>query len=115
MELIAPAHVDSPFRFAMPPPEKLPQPLLKLDEVAVGYGDVTVLKDIRINLFPGDRIGLLGPNGAGKSTFIKLLSGQLDAKGGEIVKAAIFVLAILPSTRLTSLTRLVTVGSPCPD
>ena len=87
MQQIAPAHVDSPFRFRLREPEKLPQPLLKLDGVAVGYGDTSVLDNVRCTIFPGDRIGLLGANGAGKSTFIKLLAGQLQARAGEVVAA----------------------------
>jgi len=88
MQLIAPAHVDSPFRFRMLEPEKLPQPLLKLDEVDAGYGDTTVLQNVRRTIYPGDRIGLLGRNGAGKSTFIKLLSGMLRAQSGEFIPAS---------------------------
>ena len=87
MQEIAPAHVDSPFRFRILEPEKLPQPLIKLDEISVGYGDVTVLNEVSTTIFPGDRIGLLGPNGAGKSTFIKMLSGQLPTQAGEVIKA----------------------------
>jgi ATP-binding cassette subfamily F protein 3 len=83
MEQIAPAHVDSPFHFSFRVAEKMPDPLLKLDEVAVGYGDSTVLSQVRLVLSPGDRIGLLGPNGAGKSTLIKLLAGALLPEQGE--------------------------------
>ncbi len=87
MQRIAPAHVDSPFHFHMLEPEKLPQPLLKLDEVNAGYGETMVLENVRCTIFPGDRIGLLGPNGAGKSTLIKLFAGQIEARGGEFVPA----------------------------
>ena len=87
MELIAPAHVDSPFRFRLLAPEKLPRPLLRLDDVSVGYGATTVLGQVRLSISPGDRIGLLGPNGAGKSTLIKLLAGQLEPKSGELTAA----------------------------
>jgi len=87
MQEIAPAHVDSPFQFRLLEPEKLPQPLLKLDEIAVGYGDNIILENVNQTIFPGDRIGLLGPNGAGKSTFIKLLARQLEPKTGERVDA----------------------------
>ena len=83
MELIAPAHVDSPFRFRMRAPEKIPSPLLRLDNVAAGYGTKTVIESVRCDLVPGDRIGLLGANGAGKSTLIKLLAGVLAPLGGE--------------------------------
>jgi ATP-binding cassette, subfamily F, member 3 len=87
MELIAPAHVDSPFHFAFRAPEKNPHPLLKLERAAAGYGDRLILDGINLNLSPGDRIGLLGPNGAGKSTMIKLLAGELETRTGKRITA----------------------------
>jgi len=87
MTVIAPAHVDSPFRFAFKPPVKNPRPLLRLDEAAAGYGDTPIFRDARFSLNPGDRIGLLGPNGAGKSTLIRLLAGELAPMTGERIEA----------------------------
>jgi ATP-binding cassette subfamily F protein 3 len=83
MEQIAPAHVDSPFHFALRAPEKTPDPLLRLKEVSVAYGERVVLAGVSLSLSPGDRIGLLGPNGAGKSTLIRLLAGQLTPRQGQ--------------------------------
>ncbi|MES9858102.1 MAG: ATP-binding cassette domain-containing protein [Sedimenticola sp.] len=83
MELIAPAHVDSPFHFAFKPPEKSPNPLLRLEKVDVGYGEIRIIEQLSLGFSPGDRIGLLGPNGAGKSTLIKLLAGTLQLQKGD--------------------------------
>jgi len=83
MELIAPAHVDSPFHFSFKPPEKTPNPLIKLFQASAGYADRRILDRVSLSLSPGDRIGLLGPNGAGKSTLIKLLAGELAPVNGE--------------------------------
>ncbi len=87
MEQIAPAHVDSQFHFAFRTPEKLPDPLLTLDKIDVGYNDTLILNGVTLSLYPGDRIGLLGHNGAGKSTLIKLIAGELDTRAGEIKTA----------------------------
>ncbi len=84
MELIAQAHVDSPFNFSFPPAGKLPNPMIKLDNVDIGYADTTILSDVDLFIAPGDRIGLLGPNGAGKSTLIKVLASELGIRQGEI-------------------------------
>ncbi len=84
MELIAQAHVDSPFTFTFFEPEKLPNPLLTLEKGAVGYGDTPLLSGVRLTINKGDAIGLLGPNGAGKSTLIKLLAGELSLFSGEL-------------------------------
>ncbi len=91
MELIAPAHVDSPFNFAFPELGHVPAPLLQLKTASAGYssGDdqVTILDSIGFSLVPGDRIGLLGKNGAGKSTLIKSLVADIPLLSGERVAA----------------------------
>ena len=83
MEEIAPAHVDSPFRFHFMEPEKQPQHLLGLTDAALGYDDGIVLADVNLNLLAGDRIGLLGMNGAGKSTLVKALASGSTLLGGD--------------------------------
>ncbi len=91
MELIAPAHVDSPFNFAFPELGHVPAPLLQLKTASAGYssddGQVTILDTIGFSLVPGDRIGLLGKNGAGKSTLIKSLVADIPLLSGERVAA----------------------------
>jgi len=82
MEMISAAHIDSPFNFSFFKPEKLPHPLVRLDEISVGYGDVQILNGASLSLLPGDRLALLGHNGAGKSTLIKLLAGELTPQEG---------------------------------
>ncbi len=84
LELIAPAHIDSPFKFSFKTPEKLPNPLLRITDASVGYTDTPLLKNIKLELHNDARIGLLGPNGAGKSTFIKMLASELDAMSGDL-------------------------------
>ena len=76
METLIPAHLSSPFSFVFTPPEKLPNPLVSMEKVQIGYGETVVLDEVKLNLVPGSRIGLLGRNGAGKSTLIKLLAGE---------------------------------------
>ncbi len=87
MELISPAHVDSPFYFGFFEPDKNPHPLLQLDEAAAGYGDKAIINQVSVSIEPGDRIGLLGPNGAGKSTLIKLLAGSITPSVGQLSPA----------------------------
>jgi ATP-binding cassette, subfamily F, member 3 len=87
MERIAPAHVDSPFEFAFLAPQKLPRPLLALEQQSVGYGERVVLQSLNTTIAPGARIALLGRNGAGKSTLMKLLAGELEARTGKRTEA----------------------------
>jgi len=83
MQMIAPAHVDSPFSFSFKHPGQIPNPLLRLNHASAGYGATTILHDLSLSLLPGERIGLLGPNGEGKSTLIKLMAGALLPQTGS--------------------------------
>jgi ATP-binding cassette, subfamily F, member 3 len=85
MEVIAPAHVDSPFHFNIPCADKTPQTLINLKEATLGYDSRHCLKKINLSLHDSSRVGLLGANGAGKSTLLKSLSGELPLLAGERV------------------------------
>lgn len=86
MEMISAAHIDTPFDFSFREMQSVPDPLLVLDDVSVGYGETTILSKIELALRPGERLGLLGRNGAGKSTLIKLLASELAMKSGKRVE-----------------------------
>lgn len=82
METLLPAMADSNFNFEFFTPPKLPNPLVKIEKVQVGYDSTIILEHLQLNLVPGSRIGLLGRNGAGKSTLIKLLAGEKQPMHG---------------------------------
>ena len=84
LEVIAPAHVDSPFSFAFEQPEKMPNLLVSVQHADFGYTESPVLRDVDLSIMAGERIGLLGANGAGKSTFIKALVGELKPMAGQV-------------------------------
>ena len=83
MQQISAAQIDSPFHFRFFDPVKLPERLLNVVDTSIGYGDTTIVQDIKLQLTPGQRIGLIGPNGAGKSTLIKFLAGEIEPQCGE--------------------------------
>lgn len=87
LERLAPAHLDSEFSFVFNAPEHLPNPLLIMENVDLGYDNHFILKNINLSLENGARLGLLGVNGSGKSTFIKALSGSLKPLSGQIITA----------------------------
>jgi branched-chain amino acid transport system ATP-binding protein len=61
------------------------QPLLEVRGLNVAYGDVQVLWDIDLTVYPGETVALVGSNGAGKSTLLNALSGLLNPLSGSIV------------------------------
>jgi ATP-binding cassette subfamily F protein 3 len=87
LEVIAAAHVDSPFTFAFREPPVKPRLLFRVAEASVGYGGKAVVSDIEWSVYFGEAIGLLGPNGAGKSTLLKTIVGDLPPVAGTIIRS----------------------------
>jgi len=61
------------------------QPILTMQEVSKSFGHVEALKDVTLDIYPGEILGLLGDNGAGKSTLIKIISGVYRADHGKFI------------------------------
>jgi ABC-type branched-subunit amino acid transport system ATPase component len=59
-------------------------PLLALRDVNVGYGEVQVLWDVSLDVYPGEIVALVGANGAGKSTLLSTVSGLLTPRSGTM-------------------------------
>ena len=59
-------------------------PLLEAREVSKFFGAVTALRDVNLQLWPGEVLGVVGDNGAGKSTLMKVLSGLYPPSKGSL-------------------------------
>lgn len=59
-------------------------PVLRTSHLDVGYRDRAVLRDVDIDLDPGESLALIGTNGSGKSTLVKTIVGLLRPLGGRI-------------------------------
>ncbi|MCJ0620180.1 ABC transporter ATP-binding protein [Haloarcula hispanica] len=59
-------------------------PILTVDGVDSGYGEVQVLDDLSLTLGEGEIACLVGPNGAGKSTVLKTVFGMLEPWTGSV-------------------------------
>lgn len=59
-------------------------PFISLKDVSFAYDRNPILKNISLDIQPGETIGVIGPNGSGKSTLIKLMGGVLQSKPGDI-------------------------------
>src|SRR6201987_1919059 len=60
--------------------------MLSVSNVTMRYGSKILFEDVSVSFVEGRRYGLTGPNGSGKSTFMKLLTGELDAQKGNVVR-----------------------------
>ena len=60
------------------------KPLLRVCGLNTFYGASHVLRDVDVNIFPGQTIGLMGRNGMGKSTLLKSITGLLKPQSGRI-------------------------------
>ena len=60
------------------------RPILSVEGLRAGYGDIPVLRSVSMDLAENEVLGLLGHNGMGKSTLLKTLMGLLPATGGQI-------------------------------
>ncbi|MFJ9006069.1 ABC transporter ATP-binding protein [Streptomyces canus] len=58
-------------------------PLIEARSLSAGYGSQPVVRDLDLEVRPGEVVALLGPNGAGKTTTLRALSGSLAPMGGE--------------------------------
>jgi len=62
-------------------------PLLTIEGVTAGYGDVQVLWGIDLDVSEGEIVSIVGSNGAGKTTLLRTISGLVAATGGRVTFA----------------------------
>ena len=60
-------------------------PLLEVRGLTKRFGGFTALKEVSLDIHPGERIGILGPNGSGKSTLVNCVTGLLRTDGGDVL------------------------------
>jgi len=62
-----------------------PPPLLSLAGVTKRFGGLTAVRDVSLEVRPGDLLGIIGPNGAGKTTLFNVIAGYFRPEEGRIV------------------------------
>jgi iron complex transport system ATP-binding protein len=62
----------------------VPEPVLLLERVSATYGRDPVLREVGLEVAPGEVVGLVGPNGSGKTTLVRVASRTLRPTAGRI-------------------------------
>jgi ATP-binding cassette subfamily F protein 3 len=83
MARVAPVVAADAYHFQFEEPERQPERILALHDVAVGYGEHAVLSGLELVLTGADRVAVIGANGNGKTTLVRLLAGELAPRAGE--------------------------------
>ena len=60
------------------------EPLLSVRQLNVSYGGIQAVKNLSLDLYPGELVSLIGANGAGKTTTLKAICGLLQPASGEV-------------------------------
>jgi branched-chain amino acid transport system ATP-binding protein len=60
------------------------KPLVKVEGLVAGYGNVSIVREVDLEIGTGEVVALLGPNGAGKTTTILTMAGELAPLGGVV-------------------------------
>jgi ABC-type branched-subunit amino acid transport system ATPase component len=80
----SPGGAPAPARTPAPGERERPPPVLRLDDVAAGYGGAPIVSGVSISVGPGEVVSVIGPNGAGKSTLLKAVTGRLPVMTGTV-------------------------------
>ena len=58
--------------------------MLEVSSVTAGYGEFTALWDVNLVVNAGEAVAVVGPNGAGKTTLMRVISGLVRVRAGEV-------------------------------
>jgi len=70
--------------------------LISLNEIFLAFGGPPVFDRVSLQLEPGERVALLGRNGTGKTTLMKVMAGQIEVSGGQVILQKGVQIAHLP-------------------
>ena len=85
------------------------EPLLSIRSIAKRFGSTTVLRDVSLDVAPGELLTILGESGSGKTTLLRLIAGFEQPDGGDLhglLFSSMPKKIMLPSRSATSNSRM---------
>ena len=79
--------------------EPMSQPSLITEDLTIRFGGHVAVNAVSCDFRPGELTVIVGPNGAGKTTYFNLISGQLSASAGKVLKDGMDITGMTPSAR----------------
>jgi len=83
----------------IPPGPRLGNQVIEVEHLSKGFGDKLLIDDLSFSIPPGAIVGVIGGNGTGKSTLFRMLTGEEQPDGGEIVVGPTVELAYVDQSR----------------
>ncbi|WP_136636776.1 ABC transporter ATP-binding protein [Pseudooceanicola onchidii] len=74
-------------------------PSLRTEDLTIRFGGHVAVNAVSCDFRPGELTVIVGPNGAGKTTYFNLISGQLPATSGRVIKDGTDITSLAPSAR----------------
>lgn len=84
LELLHIEGEEAAVRFRFPPIEPRKGPAVRTRDLAIGYPDLSVARDVHIEIEHGSRVGIVGDNGQGKTTFLRTICDSIKPLEGEV-------------------------------
>jgi ATP-binding cassette subfamily F protein 3 len=83
IELVETHKRQKTIRFSFPDVPRSGREILSFQELAKGFGENVLYKDVNLRLTRGERVAIIGPNGAGKTTLLRMVAGELSPNQGQ--------------------------------
>src|SRR4029453_15736019 len=74
--------------------------LLSLIEVGKRYGPVEILREVTLDVRPGEFVALIGPSGCGKTTLLRIMAGLIPPTTGQVLGEAGPLTGLNPATAM---------------
>ena len=76
--------------------------LLRVENVSKAFGNLAAVRDVSLDVEPGELFAVIGPNGAGKTTLFNMISGMFQPSAGRIIFQDVDVTALSPERRVSA-------------